>query len=892
MKTNSMLVAVALAVCSTATRGRADPTERAFLLILNGREFPGTEAELPFYPGRANVLEFRVRWDRLETDAVRLVVKKTAPTGREEAFDEEVVRRGKRFVTLGPLTTPPVYEFEAGAVFYSGYRLEVAVLDAQSGEVIDRQPFYQSLSKDAVTPERLLERGESRIRYIQLQAHTLSAMSPERLVAGEAERQVYNPMYGVEPALVLRLSPKVLEDPNALEVLSRLTPGVCPKLYHEPLACQLVVRDAEETTRYTTRLTLKTPETWSETRIDPTDWPEGDYEVSLEPLLKLYRSEEVRTWRDGPTLVYRRRLPARHALQVSPVAPWKLERDPTRATVDISDFESVAGNWSPGVSEGWEFERPSGEIGVAHLVSSVGATPRPLVLRPNLLGPYAVFAAPAADGCLLQVREDGLVRPVTARHLLFQEPRPASDPPVFVCAADLTDEPITIHAFDPWNEPRSGLRALRLVPVTEESVAALYRETSNPPRPLYGVNDWCDYFHGPCRLEADQFDTLVRGQTEIGMRDLDWSVGRSWVEYHSDLPGATRFPCVPLEEAVKSFSAARNYVARATMVNRFRPLETVYAHRARLGAKIWPWLSMNRHYGDAYGGIFASRFFREHPEWHGYDKDGEKASSVVSYYFPEVRKERVDILLEVARKGADGLLVGTCRQVPMLRYHPKMVKAYIEETGVDPRKFHPLSETDEYERWIRWRADHFTQVLRDLDAGLAPIRKKSGRPIPVAVRIPSAGLFYNMAQGLDVEQWLEEGLVDQLQLAPLHERGGEGSHDVRPYISLGRARGVKVLGGIGSSWTWGGRAHVPALYRARGLLEAGVDGIEIYETNYMARSIPFRWIVPLFGNLQRLDEFLENSNLPACFPVSASNAALGHDNHSDWHRWRSGLPGL
>ena len=34
--------------------------------------------------------------------------------------------------------------------------------------------------------------------------------------------------------------------------------------------------------------------------------------------------------------------------------------------------------------------------------------------------------------------------------------------------------------------------------------------------------------------------------------------------------------------------------------------------------------------------------------------------------------------------------------------------------------------------------------------------------------------------------------------------------------------------------------------------------------------------------LQRIDEFLASSNLDACFPVTASSAAFGHDNHSRW----------
>ena len=74
-----LLVVLGLVAVPYATRGNEKPGERAFLLIFNGREFPGAESELPFYPGRPNVLEFQPRWDRIDT--VTLKVKKTTPDG-------------------------------------------------------------------------------------------------------------------------------------------------------------------------------------------------------------------------------------------------------------------------------------------------------------------------------------------------------------------------------------------------------------------------------------------------------------------------------------------------------------------------------------------------------------------------------------------------------------------------------------------------------------------------------------------------------------------------------------------------------------------------------------------------------------------------------------------
>jgi hypothetical protein len=293
---------------------------------------------------------------------------------------------------------------------------------------------------------------------------------------------------------------------------------------------------------------------------------------------------------------------------------------------------------------------------------------------------------------------------------------------------------------------------------------------------------------------------------------------------------------------------------------------------------------MNRHYGvNTIGGIFASRFYCDNQQWYRCFKSDKQLhdAGAMSYFFNEVRQERIDIFLEAARKGADGLLVGCCRQVPMLLYNPQMVAAYQKETGIDPRTIDG-SNLDQYTKWITWRADYFTQFLRDLKKGLDPIRNQSNKRIPIAVRIPSAGLLYNLAQGLDVRQWLREGLVDQLHLDPLDDLSGRGSHDVRPYIEMGQKYGVPIIGGIGGTWAWSPDGYVTTLSRALGLLESGVDGIEIFETEVQAKCNEYRWLLPVFGNAEKIRNFLAESNLESCYPISAENAMIGYDNHSKW----------
>ena len=227
-------------------------------------------------------------------------------------------------------------------------------------------------------------------------------------------------------------------------------------------------------------------------------------------------------------------------------------------------------------------------------------------------------------------------------------------------------------------------------------------------------------------------------------------------------------------------------------------------------------------------------------------------------------------------------MIGWCRQVPILLYHPRMVAEYRARAGVDPLKI-DASHEKQYGDWIRWRANFVTETLRELRSRLEPIRRKTGCAIPIAVRVPSKGLFYNMAQGLDVETWCREGLIHEIQLDPLEDCGWRGEpHDVRPYLELGRRHHLPVFGGINGNTFWN---YTAILRRAAGLLEAGVAGIEFYESNNFASISPQRWIIPLLGSQAQLTDFLENSNIDACYPVWSRNAASGYDNHSfsgDW----------
>ena len=851
-----------------------DPSERELHFV------PGANHRLSIDVGEPGDREFQGR------------VTRRLPSGT--AITETRSFRRRTTFDLGPLTAPGRYEFEAGTVYFRGYQLEFQV----TGPGTDKTwTFRQQLSRN-VTTERL-GMGEGGLPVKAL-----------RLVEDGPDRVVFDPKLGSADLISLRMDAEVLLDQDRLKLLAEIRPGAGP----ERVEGELRVLNESGESLWNRSITLTRREGLKKIPVPVGSWPDGDYRAQFLPKVG------GRIWPDGPVLDYRRRTEPADSLRLTPLASWRLRIDSGRSEIRIRDFQQAHdryGDHDHGDSHldsgdspldvaldagSWEWKRlPDDGVG---LVGKGDYTSPPVTYRLPTRGTYAVFLGTEGSGLHIQVGREGLIRDAPPTQLGEE---------TFVTATDLTGEIIRFYSGgDPrrwldWKKAggqRGMATLLRLVPVTPESVWTLKNRMSSPPTPLLAVNDWACYFDVIwARLLPDQFLSIVCGQSELGFGTVGWSIGRSWVEYHSRLPETTRFPCASYEKAQQSRDySPHDYGRRIHMINEYDPLEQVNGAREGCRAQVWPWLAMQRHYGaNRYGGMFSSDFYKRHPEWWRTAKDGSDSRGL-SYYFPQVRKERVDILLEVAERGADGLVVGCDRQVPMLLYNPEMVAAYRQATGVDPRKI-DVSSGRPYRDWVRWRADFFTQVLRDLKAGLAA----RDRPLPVAARIPAAGLFHNLAQGLDVERWCREKLVDQLQLDPLQDLRGQADQDIRPYLDLGRLYGIRIVAGMGASayigaggthsWTHvtepdgspmvprggAGLANlVPGLKRALGLIKGGADAIDAYETELLAQVDPIRYLVAMYGHRSRLEEFLRESNLESVAPVNADNAASGHDNHSRW----------
>jgi len=383
-------------------------------------------------------------------------------------------------------------------------------------------------------------------------------------------------------------------------------------------------------------------------------------------------------------------------------------------------------------------------------------------------------------------------------------------------------------------------------------------------------------------------EDCVDAHVRCGIRHIAWELGRSVLRYHSDLPGATD---------------ARSLGDLSTFGVQDEAIHVMYRDRCQLRAAlnhaerndvvIYGRLCMNRHYRP--GGRARSEFARNHPEWCEVRKDGWLDPTRLCYAIPEYRQERIEILCEAARIGCDGLFLDFCRQPPLLRYHPALVRAYHERTG---RHAHQLSLADKepFLDWCQFRSDCITQMLKDLKVALDELRTRYDRSIPVQVRVPNDGFEANLIAGLDVKTWCEAKLIDELALSELRWLVEYQAWSDKPYIQLGATCGIPVFASsnalpmqpapdVGMPG-WGGEVNPrgvnPWVLATRALrsLEDGAHGLCLYQTDVATRWGDLPEAVRTFSDETSLRAFIEDPANVKKYPVTPENQDYGIDNHS------------
>ena len=377
----------------------------------------------------------------------------------------------------------------------------------------------------------------------------------------------------------------------------------------------------------------------------------------------------------------------------------------------------------------------------------------------------------------------------------------------------------------------TGAVATSLMPV---SLPAL--ETT---KTVWGIAELWQWLYERQKTSGHDSADCLQAHLDHGIHHVLWALGRSTLDYQSSLPTSTLYAGDTRPETKVIGDSFREECS----------LRAALAFAAKHDMVIYGRLGMNRHYGDALGGGLRSRYIAEHPEWMERHRGGQVDGTKVSFAIPEVRAERVAILLEAARIGAHGLCLDFCRQPPIARYHPQLLDPWLKEGREDPRQM-TVGSAD-FLAWSQHRSGFVNLLMRDLRAGLHEVEQETGRKVSVLVRIPEATLDLNLMEGLDLRTWLKEGWVDEIALDPMWIWDFDYPDTAKPYVELARAHGVEIHGGANTVPGKGVKANARAfLERIARNYDEGVDGIALFQTDAALLDTELKALLgPLFPRL-------------------------------------------
>jgi hypothetical protein len=218
-----------------------------------------------------------------------------------------------------------------------------------------------------------------------------------------------------------------------------------------------------------------------------------------------------------------------------------------------------------------------------------------------------------------------------------------------------------------------------------------------------------------------------------------------------------------------------------------------------------------------------SRFWRDHPEYRverGANPNNWMAQCL-DYALPQVRDYNFNLIAELIGKYApDGI------ELDWMRF---------------PR--HLSGQGDD----IWNQRQHLTDFVARVRAKADDLARRRGRPLLVAVRVPTSPAGCR-ALGVDLVEWHQRHLIDFVTAAPfLSTDFAMPLRELRQWLG---ANPVPIYGGI--EFGYSGRAHSESTLRAAalGLWDSGADGLYLFNFPCWREQQPhpcWSWVPPLLN---------------------------------------------
>jgi hypothetical protein len=334
-------------------------------------------------------------------------------------------------------------------------------------------------------------------------------------------------------------------------------------------------------------------------------------------------------------------------------------------------------------------------------------------------------------------------------------------------AADLTGKKIHLvqpyapmaHAGAGW---MGGVTHLRLVPMTEQEVAAAKQELELPPveqRPFAMLDTTDEYFWNGSVETEDDLRAIVWRHQQAGFGRVYWRCFGTCLDNSFGVPAAApRWSDKDEQAFIQKNQSKTGWKPFMDLARHGDPLKAAVDYGRQIGCDVHAMVRFTNFNRPPY-----ANFWHDHPEFLAQrlvtetdPKTGVRTplkpykltpySRILSFAYPEVRAFYVSFFKQIASTGTKGIMIDLLRHPPIAGYEPIVAEAFQKKYGKDMR------DLDFYHDPLI--NEHFSGYLR---AFLVELRQAVGHELEISVRCSGPDKF-----ALRGKEWIDEGLINTI----------------------------------------------------------------------------------------------------------------------------------
>lgn len=419
-----------------------------------------------------------------------------------------------------------------------------------------------------------------------------------------------------------------------------------------------------------------------------------------------------------------------------------------------------------------DYETENGLTGKS--ISSGPNTAAPKVtLNLNKKGWYAIYVGLGGFGRFMESYSNEvrlkLTNDVTFQHRRYSGSWDEIDE-VFFKAADLTGQNLEIaqmrmqalmNSDSVARQKHSIIMYVKLIPLTEKEVEWIQKDRADKNnKKLIATLDGFSWLGRNYPTTKEEFLEDFEHYRDSDFGTLSWQiVGGGLVNYKSSLgtiPGELSDDTIRIGDRFAK-ATIQNFIAKGE-----DPTKMAIEAARSMNKKIFiGFRSQSWQTPPALEDYFSSRFYRDHPAYRAYDRDGTPVMRM-SYAVPQVREHIYGLVQEVLEHQPDGIEIVYFRGLPLMLWEDAFSNRFKEKYGADAKQ---VSEDDP--RLYELRCEIMTGFMRDLRNILNEVQKKQGKKERYELMASVVHNEYdNKKYGLDVERWVKEGLINKIGIFP------------------------------------------------------------------------------------------------------------------------------